>query len=112
MDVNKTTKALEVLAKGKAWSVDSTKIYWQDSGSAPTQSQIDAEISKQDAAYIANEYQRNRQIGTATTTGYPLVNDQLDQLYHDINAGKFGGDAKTGAWFVGITSVKTAFPKP
>ena len=46
MDVNKTTKALEVLAKGKAWSVDSTKIYWQYSGSAPTQSQIDDVLSK------------------------------------------------------------------
>ena len=27
-------------------------------------------------------------------------------------AGKFGEDAKTGEWFVGITSVKTANPKP
>jgi len=38
--------------------------------------------------------------------------DQLDQLYHDIDAGKFGADAKTGSWFVGISSVKAAHPKP
>ena len=50
--------------------------------------------------------------GTATTTGYPNLKEQLDQLYRDINAGKFGSDAKTGEWFVGISSVKTAFPKP
>ncbi len=29
-----------------------------------------------------------------------------------IDAGKFGADAKTGTWFVGITSVKNAYPKP
>ena len=43
---------------------------------------------------------------------YPLITEQLDQLYHDIESGKFGADAKTGEWFVGITSVKTAYPKP
>ena len=51
-------------------------------------------------------------VGTATTSGYISIQDQLDQLYHDINAGKFGADAKTGDWFVGISSVKTLYPKP
>ena len=51
-------------------------------------------------------------VGTATTSGYIRIQDRLDQLYHDIESGKFGADAKTGSWFVGITSVKTAFPKP
>ena len=53
-----------------------------------------------------------RKVGTATTSGYLPLQEQLDQLYRDINAGKFGSDAKTGEWFVGISSVKTAFPKP
>ena len=53
-----------------------------------------------------------RRVGTATTSGYGVITEQLDQLYRDINAGKFGADAKTGEWFIGITSVKTAFPKP
>ena len=52
-----------------------------------------------------------RRVGTATTSGYGAITEQLDQLYRDINAGKFGSDAKTGEWFVGITSVKTIFPK-
>ena len=52
-----------------------------------------------------------RRVGTATTSGYGVITEQLDQLYRDINAGKFGSDAKTGEWFVGITSVKTIFPK-
>ena len=64
------------------------------------------------AEEAANGYKRDRAVGTATTTGYISLPEQLDQLYHDINAGKFGSDAKTGDWFVGISSVKTAFPKP
>ena len=66
--------------------------------------------NKADAA--ANLYKMERTVGTATTTGYISLTEQLDQLYHDINAGKFGADAKTGDWFVGISSVKTSFPKP
>ena len=70
-----------------------------------------------DAAADATEnaatgYIMNRRLGVGTTSGYISLENQLDQLYHDINAGKFGADAKTGEWFVGITSVKTAFPKP
>ena len=52
-----------------------------------------------------------RRVGTATTSGYGVITEQLDQLYRDINAGKFGADAKTGEWFVRISSVKTSFPK-
>ena len=46
------------------------------------------------------------------TSGYPLMNIQLDQLWHDINDGKFGDTAKTGSWYVGISSIKSMFPKP
>ena len=55
---------------------------------------------------------RTRPAALGFSTTYPLITEQLDQLYHDIEAGKFGADAKTGSWFVGITSVKTAYPKP
>ena len=43
---------------------------------------------------------------------YSLIRDQLDKLYHDIDSGKFGDTAKTGNWYVGISSVKNTFPKP
>tara|TARA_B100001113_G_C21009216_1_gene578496 strand:+ start:699 stop:989 length:291 start_codon:yes stop_codon:yes gene_type:complete len=56
-------------------------------------------------------YKQKRTVGVSTTV-YPGIAEQLDQLYRDINAGKFGADAKTGEWFVGITSVKTLNPKP
>jgi len=72
----------------------------------------DAEESKTLAEDAAIKYVNERQVGTATTAGYGNFGEQLDKLYRDINAGKFGSDAKTGEWFVGISSVKTAFPKP
>ena len=58
------------------------------------------------------QYKKERRIGIGITAGYTSIAEQLDQLYRDINAGKFGADAKTGEWFVGITSVKTGYPKP
>ena len=73
---------------------------------------LEAEIKKIEAELDALKYQYDRRVGTATTTGYGSFGEQLDKLYHDINAGKFGEDAKTGDWYVGISSVKTNFPKP
>ena len=80
--------------------------------SAEEESAADSEeitIAAEDAAI---KYINERQVGTATTAGYGNFGEQLDKLYRDINAGKFVADAKTGEWFVGISSVKTAFPKP
>ena len=57
-------------------------------------------------------YISDRIVGSATTSGYPYVGEQLDQLYHDMTNGKLGVAATTGSWYVGITSIKTAFPKP
>ena len=72
----------------------------------------DAEEARFAAKEAATEYKESRVAGVGTTAGYGSIGEQLDKLYHDINAGKFGADAKTGEWFVGISSVKTAFPKP
>ena len=58
----------------------------------------------------ANKYKNDR-----TTFGekiYPQIQAQLDQLYRDINAGKFGDDAKTGEWYIAIKEVKDTNPKP
>ena len=86
-------------------------IEW-DSGNKDSQP-TDDELN---AAYIqwknTEEYKETRVIGTATTSGYPLFEVQLDQLYHDMKDGKLGVAATTGSWYVGITSIKTAFPKP
>ena len=58
----------------------------------------------------ATQYIRNRQYeGTKT---YPDIVDQLDQLFRDITAGKFGNDAKTGEWYIALKEVKATNPKP
>ena len=75
------------------------------------ETQIANDAAADAAEKAATGYIMNRRLGVGTTSGYISLENQLDQLYHDINAGKFGSDAKTGEWFVGITSVKTAFPK-
>ena len=78
-------------------------------------SQITIVQSNVDAARVELNklnYKSDRVVGSATTSGYPFIQDQLDQLYHDMTDGKLGAGATTGSWYVGITSVKTAFPKP
>ena len=66
---------------------DSTGVYKAD-GSKITivQSNVDAarvELNKLN-------YKSDRVVGSATTSGYPFIQDQLDQLYHDMTDGKLG----------------------
>ena len=88
---------------------DSTGVYKAD-GSKITivQSNVDA------ARVELNQfnYKSERVVGSATTSGYLPLQEQLDQLYHDMKDGKLGVGATTGSWYVGISSVKTSFPKP
>ena len=42
---------------------------------------------------------------------YPEIGEQLDKLYHDIDGGKLGEDAKTGTWYVAIKDIKDKYPK-
>ena len=94
-----------IMYKNGDWTIDS----WDSpSITQPTKDEIKAEISNYQVELDKTFYTLQR-VGLAT--GYIPISDQLDQLYRDINAGKFGSDAKTGEWFVGISSVKTAFPK-
>ena len=61
-----------------------------------------AEIAEQNAIVYKNVRREK----------YNNIPEQLDQLYRDVAAGKFGADAKTGEWFVGISSIKSDNPKP
>ena len=74
------------------------------------QTAVDAARVELDKLKYKRDRSKNPVLKFANT--YPSLADQLDQLYHDIDAGKFGADAKTGSWFVGISSVKAAHPKP
>ena len=73
----------------------------------------DAEETAWAVEKAATGYMENRICGIGTTvSGYGSIGEQLDQLYHDMADGKLGVAATTGSWYVGITSIKTAFPKP
>ena len=84
-----------------------------DGGSKPTESEVNAGLSAMQSEWdeANKEYKTQRITGVGTTAGYESIANQLDQLYHDMKDGKLGVAATTGSWYVGITSVKTAFPK-
>ena len=42
---------------------------------------------------------------------YEMLREQLDNLYHDIDSGKFGETPKTGTFYLGRKAVKDKFPK-
>ena len=70
----------------------------------------DAEEAAALTEKAATQYIKNRQkFGTKT---YPELSEQLDQLFRDVAAGKFGADAQTGEWYVAIKEVKDTNPKP
>ena len=100
------------------WSDSKNKIYANlivhDGGSKPSESDCTNGLAALQAAWdLENDsYRSQRRLGAGSTAGYPYIDEQLDQLYHDMTNGTLGVAATTGSWYVGITSVKTAFPKP
>jgi len=43
---------------------------------------------------------------------YPQIAEQLDKLFHDIDGGLLGEDAKTGSLYLALKEVKDDNPKP
>jgi hypothetical protein len=112
-------RSLVPKAKLSIMNEDYDTLNWDESNTdtKPTKAELDAEIARLDAEYLAKRYQRQRtndvsERMSGIQTSYPKIEEQLDQLFHDIESGKFGDTAKTGNWYVGISSVKNAFPKP
>ena len=112
-------RSLVPKAKLSIMNEDYDTLNWDESNTdtKPTKAELDAEIARLDAEYLAKRYQRQRtndvsERMSGIQTSYPKISEQLDQLFHDIESGKFGDTAKTGNWYVGISSVKNTFPKP
>lgn len=63
---------------------------------------------------LANSKWNDQQFGyiQARQEAYKAIGDQLDQLWHAIDDGLFGDDAKTAEWYTDIQTVKTDNPKP
>ena len=81
------------------------KATWTNNITLPPESDIITAFKARLVVEKSLEYQGHR----ANT--YPQVTEQLDQLYHDMKEGKLGVGATTGSWYVGISSVKDAYPK-
>ena len=50
-------------------------------------------------------------VSTKRAKYYDMLSEQLDKLYHDIDSGKLGADAKTGNFYLGRKAVKDKYPK-
>ena len=99
-----TVAALQALTPGAEWVLRGDALEWLDSSQTePTAVAIAAKIVELQTAYDAAAYQRTR------AAAYAALGDQLDQLYHDMTAGKL--DA-TGTWHIAVKAVKDAAPKP
>ena len=82
-----------------------------DGGSKPTESEVTAGLKAMQDTFDAQLYARNRLVGSATTSGYLPLQEQLDKLYHDIDAGRLGTTAKTSYFYLHRKSIKDKYPK-
>ena len=90
--------AIISLRPNSEWTMTGGAIDWLDSNTTkPTEEEIQAEVTRLQAEYDANQYQRDR--------AYPSIQDQLDMQYWD----KVNG---TTTWQDAIAKVKADTPKP
>ena len=117
--VSDAMRSLVPNAKLHIINEDYDTMQWDENNTdtKPTKAEVEAEIARLNAIHESKRYRRQRtndvsERRSGIQTSYPKLAEQLDQLFHDIESGKFGEAAKTGDWYVGISSVKNTFPKP
>ena len=94
-------KVLHSLRPGAQWVLRGDVLEWFDvEQSQPTDDEIATELTRLQAEYDDNEYQRLRQ--------YPSIGDQLDMLWHAIDSGTLN---KTSDFYTTIKAVKDTYPK-
>ena len=97
-------EALNSLTPKAEWVLRGDELEWLDTTQTqPTDSEITAEVTRLQAIYDNNQYQRDRQ--------YAPTGDQLDMLWHSIDAGEFGDTAKQSEFYTANKAVKDANPK-
>ena len=96
--------ALQSLTPNAEWVIINSTLSWHSTDiTQPTDDEIDAELTRLQAEYDNNQYQRDRQ--------YAPTGDQLDMLWHSIDAGEFGDTAKQSEFYTANKAVKDANPK-
>jgi len=94
--VNLTRPGVDCYAEGN----EVADLVWRDKDvSKPSDSALQAEVTRLQAAIDANQYQRDR------AEAYPSLQDQADMQFHDAVDG-------TTTWQDAIQAVKDANPKP
>ena len=89
--------AIQSLTPNAECVVRGTEIEWLDeTQTQPTEAEIQAEITRLQAEYDANQYQRDR------ASEYPSWQDQLDDIFHN----------GLEHWKSSIQAVKDKYPKP
>ena len=97
--------AIQSLTPNAECVVRGTEIEWHDTNQTqPTDAEIATEVTRLQTEYDNNQYQRDRQ--------YAPTGDQLDMLWHSIDAGEFGDTAKQSEFYTANKAVKDANPKP
>jgi len=69
-----------------------------DTATMPTEDEVNDKIAEM-------QIQEDRKIA------YPAIAEQLDKLFHDIDGGLLGEDAKTGSLYLALKEVKDDNPK-
>ena len=88
--------AIASLKPGADFVLTGDVLEWRDSKQTkPTESEIDAELSRLITEYNNKKYQRDR------SSEYPSVVDQLDDIYHN----------GIEAWKATIKATKDKYPK-
>jgi len=75
---------------------------FQDNQTPPTEEAIQAKLAELQSEYNALQYQRDRQ------PEYPAIGEQLDMLFHAIDAGTLD---KSSDFYTTIKAVKDKYPK-
>lgn len=94
--------ALFSLRPGAKWILRNEHyagLEWNDDSQIkPTLKEVNEEIARLEAEFVAAEYKRQR------AAAYPTIQEQLDMQYHDALNG-------TTTWQDTIASIKQQFPK-
>lgn len=92
-------QALQSLKPGAQWVLRGDELEWLDTEQVqPTEEEIQAEIARLEAEYIATQYQRDRKAEYNKLNQFEM---QFDDATND-----------TTTWIDAINAIKAKYPKP
>jgi hypothetical protein len=95
-----TSDALTTLTPKAQWVLRGDELEWLDATQTqPTEAEITVEVTRLQAEYDANQYQRDR------AEAYPSLEEQADMQFHDAVD-------NTTTWKDAIQAIKDTYPKP